>query len=234
MISVVDVTLEEWSKVAVTILQRSRVGGQLAVREMPEDLNRSSLVRHVTLTYAMPGQVYVFSTMRPRTLLIVLSGSIALCTPVPQPTRETEIQVEQSSILPGVKNGLIATFSLAGLLALVAGVTEYASRIHHRIKTNQIENQNVLQETNFNRSRNLIDDEFRFAGTDVVLDLVGKYVNGKSGEDDETDVDGEKPNETVLLTENKTTADEASVASSEDPPLPRLPGFPPLSGTAAR
>lgn len=170
--------------------------------------------------------------MRPRSLLLVFSGTIALCTPVPQLSRENEIQ--QSSILPGVKTGLIATFSLAGLLALVAGVTEYASRIHNRIKKNQIENQNLLQETNFNRSRKLIDDEFRYAGTDVVLDLVGKYVNGKSGEeDDEMDSHGHEPEETVLLAEEKTAVDEVSATSSEAP-LPRLPGFPPLSDMVAR
>ena len=172
--------------------------------------------------------------MRLRTLIVVFFGSIALCTPVPQLTGENKVQASQSSFLPGVKAGFVATFSLAGLAALAVGITEYATRLHNRLKQTQIENQNLLYEANFNRSRTLSDVEFRHAGTDVVLDLVEKFANGKKGEH-EMDGHSEELKESVVMAEDKTAVDELVVESSEDlPPLPRLPGFPPLSPPAAR
>jgi len=166
--------------------------------------------------------------MRLRTLLVFLTGTLALCIPVPQLIEDNELHIPQSAILPGVKAGFITSLSLAALLALAVGVTEYASRLHNRFKKNQIENQNLLEETNFNRSRKLTEDDFRYAGTDVVLDLVEKYVTRDNGKDDEMDGSDDVPNESVLLAEEKTAVDTASTDRTDGLPLPRLPGFPPL------
>ena len=172
--------------------------------------------------------------MRLRSVLVLFTVTLTLCSPVPQPIEDNEIQQGQSSVLPGVKAGFLISFSLAGLLALAAGVTEYASRLHNRFKKNQIENQNLLQETNFNRSQKLTENDFRYAGTDVVLDLVEKYVSGKSDQEDEMEGKDEEKKDSMLLAEEKTNVDESSIAGTEGLPLPRLPGFPPLSEKAAR
>ena len=172
--------------------------------------------------------------MRLRSVLVLFTVTLTLCSPVPQPIEEYEIQQPQSSVLPSVKAGFLISFSLAGLLALAVGVTEYASRLHNRFKKNQIENQNFLQETNFNRSQKLTENDFRYAGTDVVLDLVEKYVSGKNDQEDEMENKDEETKDSLLLAEEKTTVDEASIVGSEGVPLPRLPGFPPLSEKVAR
>lgn len=171
--------------------------------------------------------------MRLRSVLVLFTVTLTLCSPVPQPIEDNEIQ-PQSSVLPGVKAGFLISFSLAGLFALAAGVTEYASRLHNRFKKNQIDNQNLLQETNFNRSQKLTENDFRYAGTDVVLDLVEKYVDGKSDKEDEMETKDEEKKDSMLLAEEKTTVDDASIAGTEGLPLPRLPGFPPLSQKIAR
>jgi hypothetical protein len=172
--------------------------------------------------------------MRLRNVLVLFTLTLGLCSPVPHPIEDNEIQPPQSSVLPGVKAGFIISFSLAGLFALAVGVTEYASRLHNRFKKNQIENQNLLQEINFNRSQKLTENDFRYAGTDVVLDLVEKYVTGNNEKENEMEANDHVSNKTVLLAEEKTAVETASTNGTEELRLPRLPGFPPLSERVAR
>ena len=171
--------------------------------------------------------------MRLGSLLVVLSGTLVLCTPIYQPIEGDELQVPRSAIQTGVKVGLIASFSLAGLLGLAVGVTEYASKIYTRLKKIQIENHDLLQESNFNRSRKLAENEFRFAGTDVVLDLVEKYVNRKDKKGGEEDYKPQAQNKTELMAEEETV-NKISRTEAEEAPLPRLSGFAPLSERAVR
>ena len=159
--------------------------------------------------------------------LFILSISISVvCFPLPLEPYNDGYHIEKRAVHPGIKAGLVVTFSIAGLVGASIGLAEYITTVYNRFHQQTISRQNKLKETAFSRERISTDNDFRNAGNDLVLNLVEKYVDGKVGRR------GEK--EKVMVegrhTKNETHEEIDNVKDAgEHLPLPRLPGFPPLS-----
>jgi len=189
-------------------------------------------------------------------LILSLRASCRPLAPSPQGTPEREDHRPISS-QPGslAQNGLIASLSLAGILGLSIGLTEYISSFVNRFQRTRLEYTNSVMEDTFNRDRVGLDREYQNYGLDILLNLAEKYtgipntqekpketgVDGKVTDaggvpidkDDECTNSGPQEDSEKSL-DNKST-EEVMPDTHEleyEFPMPRLPGFPPLSEPA--
>jgi hypothetical protein len=178
--------------------------------------------------------------MRVNYVYVLLLGVSASCAPLsasPDPHGKLhgrdEMDVQTTSPHSGLKTGAIAGLSIAGIIGVSIGMTEYISSLYHRYSGGKMESQNDVDGKEFQRDRLLADEDFQDAGLDVVLNLVEKYAQNQ-----ETPV---ALAETVVPksesdeeSEREMGTDEIRQIEEMRLPLPPLPGHPPLSEFAGR
>jgi hypothetical protein len=159
-----------------------------------------------------------------RILLIGAAAATASCTPLPSPNGD-------SDILPRVQTGAIVSLSLAGIIGAAIGLTEYASTLYHRLAQRKIEQENVAFKQHFNRVRKMTDIEVQAEGTDVVLDLVEKFL--RRNETEEVELESTLAGDDEIMGhDNEFSARD--IDERPPMPMPRLPGHPPLSNLIAQ
>jgi len=158
-------------------------------------------------------------------------------------------------IHPGVQAGLITSLAAASAAGLSVIFAEYISSLHDRWRRKKIRLDDNLKEFEFERERELTDDDYRNSGLDIVLDLVDRYLDvhpdltpqnedgrlerpsGSRGGIGQVEEDvlslgpGHPVEEEVVVIAPK---EEEPQEPSPELPLPRLPGFPPLSEQPSR
>jgi hypothetical protein len=142
---------------------------------------------------------------------------------------------------PAVEIGLISSLTAATLAAFSIGMTEYLSSLHDRWTRKLAKLENKANEAKFDRERQHAVDEHQNTGLDIVLDLVESYLDTKahrwqkSNEANRDLVKDAEFKESLTFPEEEGLAGRRQPSTSESMlPLPRLPGFPPLSEQAPR
>jgi hypothetical protein len=148
------------------------------------------------------------------------------CTPVPSTGLQSVPDTHDA--IKAVKAGVIVSASMAGIIGASIGLTEYLTNVYHRWAKNKMERETKDSDNALSRERKLTETTFQNTGTDVVLSLVERYLEKQRKKEAEVMVD------TKLV---EPEVEQARVADDEidpSPPMPRLPGYPPLSETAQR
>jgi hypothetical protein len=202
--------------------------------------------------------------MRFNLLLFSLLAFRAWCIPIPIPNtsedNDASISSRESGFPQAAQTGAIISLSLAGIVGLSIGLTEYITSFINRFNRTQLDLEKSVEEDTFARDMESLDREYQNSGIDVLLDLVEKYSHNKtdtgnvtyeelpenenSGSGEEKDRGGHKgvpldKEDEIGKSRPQVDDMEESFESNSVPepvvtglPLPRLPGFPPLSEPA--
>jgi hypothetical protein len=192
-------------------------------------------------------------------LLAFILSLRATCIPIPAPSQtppeDHAISSPPGSLAQTAKTGVVVSLSLAGLLGLSIGLTEYISSFLDRLRQVQLEDYNSLAEDKFNRDRGELDRGYQNAGLDILLNLAEKYPGNtkelENRKEEEVDGRGTETGGVSIETEEgigkarpqEDLEENFEVKSPEEGvqetpeveceiPMPRLPGFPPLSEPA--
>jgi hypothetical protein len=104
--------------------------------------------------------------------------------------------------------------------------------MYHRWAQGKMERENVAFEQHFNRVRKMTDVHVQAEGTDVVLDLVEKFL--RRNETEEVELESTLAGDDEIVGDDNAFSAWAVDERAPPLPMPRLPGHPPLSELEAQ
>jgi len=184
--------------------------------------------------------------MRVPILVLFLSATVssAPITPSTSVSPDAAEPLPQNGVRihPAVQAGLLATLTTAGVAGISIGLAEYIASVSERWKRKHDKLNHRLEDSNFGRERRLADGAHKNTGLDIVLDLVDRYLEGEnlkgeSSQKNEASSTGATGGSDEIPSPELNHLSEEGLVETKaavELPLPRLPGFPPISEQESR